>query len=60
MISCCNVAVCGAWGIVVVFPACFCVMILNPAVCAENSFSPVYSHVTLFSTFKACGPVSYV
>ena len=60
MISCWDVAVCGACGIIMVFPACFCVVVCSSAVCAKDSFSAVHSHVTLFSTFEASGPVSIV
>ena len=56
-----NVAVCGARSIVVVFPACFGVMVWAPAVCAVDSLCSAFeSHVALFSTSEACRATSVV
>ena len=52
-------AVCRAWGTIVVFSAHFRAVILGFAMRAEDSFLAVNSHVALFSTFEACGPISY-
>ena len=42
------------------FPACFCVMVVASAVVAEYSFSAFCSHVALFSTSEACRTISWV
>ena len=53
MVACCYLTVGGAWGIVMLFPACFCVMIVASAVVAKYSFSAFCSHMALFSTSEA-------
>ena len=61
MVTCRDVAVCGARGTVAVFPACFGVMVRGPAVCAVDSLLTAFeSYVTLFSTSDACRTVSIV
>ena len=60
MIACCYLAVGWAWGIVMLFPACFCVVVVAPAVVAEYSFPAFTSHVALFFTSEACWSVSEV
>ena len=53
--------VCRARSTVVVFSACFGVVVRGPAVCAEDSVLTAFDpHVTLFSTPEACGAVSIV
>ena len=57
MVSCCEVAVSGAWDVVALFSACLCVMVVGSAKCAVDSFPALQSHMALFSTFVACGSV---
>ena len=60
MVACCFLAVGWAQCIVILFPACFCVVVVASAVVAEYSFSAFTSHVALFSTPEACWSVSEV
>ena len=46
--------------IVLLLPACFCVVVVASAVVAEYSFPAFNSHVALFSTSEACWSVSEV
>ena len=49
MVACCYLTVGGTRGIVVLFPACLCVMVVASAVVAKYPFSAFRSHVALFS-----------
>ena len=61
MVACQDVAICMARDTVVVFPACFDVVVQGPAVCAVDSLLTAFeSHVTLFSTSEACRTISIV
>ena len=60
MVACCYLAIGRAWGIVMLFPACFCVVVVAPAVVTEYSFSAFTSHMALFSTSEACRSISGV
>ena len=54
-------AIYGAGSAVVLFPACFGVMVWGSAMCTEESIFAVFeSHVTLFSTSEACRTISVV
>ena len=60
MVACCYLAMGPARGIVMLFPACFCVVVVASALIAEYSFSAFTSHVALFSTSEACRSISGV
>ena len=60
MVACCYLAVGQARCIVMLLPACFCVVVVASAVVAEYSFTAFTSHVALFSTSEACQSVSKV
>ena len=60
MVACCYLAVGRARCIVMLPPACPCVVVAASAVVAEYSFSAFTSHVALFSTSEACQSVSEV
>ena len=60
MVACCYLTVGGTWGIVMLFPACFCVVVVASAVVAKYPFSAFHSHVALFSTSEACQSISGV
>ena len=60
MVARCYLAVGWARCIVMLLPACFCVMVVGSAMVAEYSFSAFTSHVALFSTSEACGSISEV
>ena len=60
MVACCYLTVGGTWGIVMLFPACFCVVIVASAMVAKYSSSAFCSHVALFSASEACQSISGV
>ena len=60
MVACCYLTVGGTRGIVMLFPACFCVVVVASPVVAKYSFSAFCSHVALFSTSEACHTISGV
>ena len=55
-----QLAVGGAWDVVVLLPACFCVVVVGLAKVAEHSLSAFCPHVVLFSASEACGAISKV
>ena len=60
MVACCYLTVGRARCIVMLLPACFCVMVVASAVVAEYSLSAFASHVALLSTSEACQSISEV
>ena len=60
MVTCCYLTVGGAQGIVMLFPACLCVVIVASAVVAKYSFSTFCSHMALFSASEAGWAISGV
>ena len=60
MVTCCYLTVGWAWCIVMLLPACFCVMVVASAIVAEYSPSTFASHVALLSTSEACRSTSEV
>ena len=60
MITCCYLTVGGAQDIVMLFPACFCVMVVASAVVAKYSSSAFCPHVALFSASEAYRSISGV
>ena len=60
MITCCYLAVGGAWDVVMLFSTCFCVMVVTSAVVAKYSSAAFCSHVALFSASEACWAISEV
>ena len=60
MITFCYLTVGGARDIVMLFSACFCVMVVASAEVAKYSFSAFCSHMALFSASEACQTISGV
>ena len=60
MVACGYLTVGGARSIVMLFPACFCVVVVASAMVAEYSFSAFCSHVALFSASEARRSISGV
>ena len=58
MVASCYLTVGGT--IVMLFPACFCVMVVASAVVAKYPFSAIHSHVALFPASEACQSISGV
>ena len=58
MVACCYLTVGGTQGIVMLFPACFCVVVVASAVVTKYSFSAFRSHVALFFASEACWSIS--